>query len=485
MSEVVEIETAQVGAERRFVLGPAVLSFLVGGLNATLIVAVSVASGVIYHLGVYGTAGPVAGFVSVGCIVALVYMLPQIYRNELRLEVWLGRRRRRLGHVASAWLGAFAILMLIGFLSKTTDVFSRGWAVLFFVNGFILLLVFETQLVPSLRRLQHAGRISPRRLLLIGSAAEIADYYDNDVLIDGFEIAARLTVAPDPKAETCELGQAALRRAIGAAVDKARLLGVDDILVLWDWSKQWVIREILEGFSMMPVSVHIPAKGVLAATGKLQLSRIGGQTTLSLFSQSLTPIQSFIKRLFDIGMASVALVLLSPLFVVVALLIKLDSKGPVLFRQRRRGYNHREFAILKFRTMTTLDDGDVIAQARKDDPRITRVGWFLRKTNIDELPQFWNVLLGHMSVVGPRPHAVAHDRFFETRILAYPRRLNVRPGITGWAQVNGLRGETDTDEKMRQRVEYDLAYIDNWSLGFDLYILFLTIASPRSYRNAR
>jgi len=157
----------------------------------------------------------------------------------------------------------------------------------------------------------------------------------------------------------------------------------------------------------------------------------------------------------------------------------------VFFKQRRRGYNMAEFRIWKFRTMTTLEDGDTIKQAAEGDARITFPGAFLRRFSLDELPQLINVLKGEMSLVGPRPHAVAHDRFFERRIAGYPRRLNVKPGITGWAQVNGFRGATDTDEAMQLRVEHDIFYIDNCSVGFDLYILLLTLVSPKASQNAR
>jgi lipopolysaccharide/colanic/teichoic acid biosynthesis glycosyltransferase len=156
----------------------------------------------------------------------------------------------------------------------------------------------------------------------------------------------------------------------------------------------------------------------------------------------------------------------------------------VFFRQRRYGFNQQPFRIIKFRTMTTLDDGDVVPQATNDDRRVTRVGRFLRRWNIDELPQLVNVLKGDMSLVGPRPHALSHNREYERKISLYARRHNVRPGITGWAQVNGFRGCTDTDDKMRQRVDHDLYYIDNWSILLDLRILLLTVFSRRAYRNA-
>ncbi len=152
--------------------------------------------------------------------------------------------------------------------------------------------------------------------------------------------------------------------------------------------------------------------------------------------------------------------------------------------QRRYGFNQQPFRIIKFRTMRALDDGAVIPQARRDDPRLTRIGRWLRRWNIDEIPQLFNVLTGDMSLVGPRPHALSHDHDYERRISLYARRHNVKPGITGWAQINGYRGEIDSDEKIRKRVEHDLFYIDNWSLWLDLKIIARTVLSPAAYRNA-
>jgi exopolysaccharide biosynthesis polyprenyl glycosylphosphotransferase len=176
--------------------------------------------------------------------------------------------------------------------------------------------------------------------------------------------------------------------------------------------------------------------------------------------------------------------MLAPVFIGVAVAIKLDSPGPVLFRQRRYGFNQEPFRILKFRSMRALEDDARLRQAQRGDPRITRVGRWLRRSNIDELPQLLNVLKGDMSLVGPRPHALAHDQAFERDIARYARRHNVRPGITGWAQVNGWRGETDTPEKVRGRIEHDLYYIDHWSLLLDLTILLRTVFSAKAYRNA-
>lgn len=184
---------------------------------------------------------------------------------------------------------------------------------------------------------------------------------------------------------------------------------------------------------------------------------------------------ALLKRALDLFVAVSALIVLSPLFLLVAIAIKLDSSGPVLFRQRRMGQNSAVFWIYKFRSMTVSEDGPVIIQATRDDRRVTRVGRFLRATSIDELPQLINVLLGQMSLVGPRPHAIAHDHEFDQKFDLFSRRRRVKPGITGWAQVNGFRGETRTPEDVKGRMEYDLYYIDHWSIWFDLEILARTL----------
>ena len=179
------------------------------------------------------------------------------------------------------------------------------------------------------------------------------------------------------------------------------------------------------------------------------------------------------------------LILLWPLLLLVAILIKFDTPGPVLFRQTRLGFNNDPIQVLKFRSMTTYDETqDEFRQAARNDPRVTRVGRVIRRTNIDELPQLLNVLRGEMSMVGPRPHAVAHNDMFADQICRMFRRHNVKPGITGWAQVNGLRGETDTFDKMQKRIDHDLYYVDNWSFFFDLKIMIMTVISRQAYTNA-
>jgi putative colanic acid biosynthesis UDP-glucose lipid carrier transferase len=197
-----------------------------------------------------------------------------------------------------------------------------------------------------------------------------------------------------------------------------------------------------------------------------------------------TGTNDLVKRLSDIVLASIILVMISPILLALAIGVKMSSPGPIVFKQRRNGLDGEEIVVYKFRSMRTQDNGPVVKQATKDDPRITPFGAFIRKTSLDELPQFINVLQGRMSIVGPRPHAVAHNEEYRRLIKAYMVRHKVRPGITGWAQVNGLRGETETIDKMQARVEYDLEYLRNWSLGLDLQIIISTIRLMIFDRNA-
>jgi putative colanic acid biosynthesis UDP-glucose lipid carrier transferase len=191
-----------------------------------------------------------------------------------------------------------------------------------------------------------------------------------------------------------------------------------------------------------------------------------------------------VKLLFDYVAATACILLFAPLMLCIAVAIKLDSPGPVFFRQRRHGFNHRIIGIYKFRSMTVVENGERIVQARKNDPRVTRVGKFLRRTSLDELPQLFNVLRGEMSLVGPRPHALAHNQLYRDRLDRYASRHRVKPGMTGWAQIKGLRGPTEDPEKMRLRVRMDLHYIENWSLWLDLKIIAITPFVGFIHRNA-
>jgi putative colanic acid biosynthesis UDP-glucose lipid carrier transferase len=205
---------------------------------------------------------------------------------------------------------------------------------------------------------------------------------------------------------------------------------------------------------------------------------------IELQRKPLNAFELAFKRVIDLVFAAIALIVLSPLLILVAVAIRLDSPGPVLFRQRRRGFNGRQFCIVKFRTMSVLEDGKSISQATPGDQRITRLGKLLRRASIDELPQLWNVLTGSMSLVGPRPHALAHDNEFDKTVGHYAVRHHVKPGLTGWAQVHGCRGPTPTVADVKRRVELDLWYIDNWNFRLDCLIILRTVLEVVRGRNA-
>lgn len=274
---------------------------------------------------------------------------------------------------------------------------------------------------------------------------------------------------------------------LGALKDTApfiRAHGVHEVYITLPLGSQPRIVELLEQLQGTTASIfYVPdVFGISIIQGRLQ--DMNGVPVVGICDTPFTGTNQLMKRISDIVLASVILVLISPLLLAIAIGVKLTSPGPVLFRQRRNGLDGGEIVVWKFRSMRTQDDGAVVKQATKDDPRITPFGAFLRRTSLDELPQFVNVLQGRMSIVGPRPHAVAHNELYRQMIKAYMVRHKVKPGITGWAQVNGQRGETDTLDKMRARVEYDLEYLRNWSLGLDLQIIARTVKLVFFDRNA-
>ena len=222
--------------------------------------------------------------------------------------------------------------------------------------------------------------------------------------------------------------------------------------------------------------------GINVIQGRMR--NMGGLPVVSLLESPFVGLNGLIKRVSDIVLASLILVLISPLLVAVAIGVRLSSPGPIVFRQRRGGLDGEDIVVYKFRSMRVMEDGERVTQASRGDPRITRFGAFIRRTSLDELPQFVNVLQGRMSIVGPRPHAVAHNEQYRALVRAYMLRHKVKPGITGWAQVNGLRGETETVDKMAERVRHDIEYLRNWSLLMDLRIIARTIKLTLTDRNA-
>src|SRR6266700_6162599 len=264
----------------------------------------------------------------------------------------------------------------------------------------------------------------------------------------------------------------------------SRTLQCETMLILFDSDSMNAVSRAVDALSELPVKVQLLPTAMLNFMHCSRVGYYGRARVLEIASGPRWVADRLLKRALDLTVASAAAVLMMPFMLVVAALIKLDSPGPVLFRQVRHGFNNKPINVLKFRTMTAEQDEGQFRQATRGDARITRVGRVLRRTNIDELPQLLNVIRGDMSLVGPRPHAVSHNQMFDGQIARLSRRHRVKPGITGWTQVNGLRGETDSLEKMQRRLDYDLYYIDRWSLSFDIEILLRTALSRKSYQNA-
>ncbi|MCB1985413.1 MAG: undecaprenyl-phosphate glucose phosphotransferase [Burkholderiales bacterium] len=259
---------------------------------------------------------------------------------------------------------------------------------------------------------------------------------------------------------------------------------IDMIFISLPMTSQPRVQQLVEQFSDTTTSIYFLPDIYIFDLLQAQLDHIGNMPIVSLGESPYAGIGGALKIGSDYIFAILILIFLSPLMLCIALAVKLSSPGPVIFKQRRYGYNGEEIIVYKFRSMTVTENGENIVQAKRNDQRVTPIGSFLRRTSLDELPQFLNVLQGHMSVVGPRPHAVAHNETYRKLIRGYMMRHKTKPGITGWAQVNGWRGETDVLEKMEKRVEYDLYYLNNWSLWFDIWIIIRTVWTVLNRNNA-
>ncbi|MCO6391936.1 undecaprenyl-phosphate glucose phosphotransferase [Aliihoeflea aestuarii] len=383
-----------------------------------------------------------------------------------------------LPRMALVMTAAFALLAMAGFFLKISAEFSRVWFAGWLVAGLALMLLTRLVLSALIRRWARDGTME-RRALIVGGGkpAEtlirtIEQDPDNDIRICGIfddrdDARSPAVVAGYPK-----LG------SVAELVEFARMARVDMLIVSLPLSAQSRVLSLLKRLWVLPVDIRLSAHSSQLRFRPRAYSYVGSVPMLDIFDKPINDWDSVAKRLFDIAFSLAGLIVFSPVMIATAIAIKLDSKGPVFFKQKRHGFNNEVIEVWKFRSMYA-DQSDPQARkvVTKGDPRVTRVGRFIRKTSIDELPQFFNSLGGSLSLVGPRPHALkgfSQDRLFEEVVDGYFARHRVKPGVTGWAQINGLRGEIDHDDKIRRRTEYDLDYIENWSLGFDLKILLLT-----------
>ncbi|MCG6857840.1 MAG: undecaprenyl-phosphate glucose phosphotransferase [Salaquimonas sp.] len=389
--------------------------------------------------------------------------------------------RRFLPQFAKAAAGftvAMIMLVVIAFFIKISTQYSRLWFGSWYLLGLGFLFLYRGAVSVYVHRAVTSGRLE-RRAVIVGGGEPAAELIrsleaqrDSDIRICGIFDDRGGQRSPAVVAGYPKLG------TVPELVEFARKARIDMLIVSLPLSAEQRVLQLLKRLWVLPVDIRLSAH-----TNKLRFrprsyTYEGSVPFLDLFEKPIANWDAIMKRAFDIVFSAVAIVALSPLMAATALAIRLESKGPAIFRQKRFGFNNEVIEVLKFRSMYhEMSDPDAKQVVTKGDPRVTRVGRFIRKTSIDELPQLFNVLKGELSLVGPRPHAVnAHtdNKLWDEVVDGYFARHKVRPGVTGWAQINGWRGEIDSDEKIRERVNCDLYYIENWSLLFDLYILMLT-----------
>lgn len=396
------------------------------------------------------------------------------------------RLRPQIVRIWAAWLGGVVpALLFAAFIAKESDTYSRLVVSLWFGLTPLLISIWRTFTVVVLRELRSRG-YNIRGAAIVGMtelgahlAEQIRDVPMLGLRVHGFY--------DDREEGRCHPIAESLGERAGSLQDlvlAAKSGEVDLIYIALPLRAEPRINELLRQLSDTTASVYLAADFYVFDLLHARWGTLGEVPTMSLYETPFYGVDGWLKRIEDIILGTLIVLVVSIPMLIIGLLVKLTSPGPALFRQRRYGLNGEVIDVLKFRTMRVIESDDNIKQATSNDPRITKLGAFLRRTSLDELPQFFNVLEGSMSIVGPRPHAVAHNELYRKKIRGYMLRHKVKPGITGWAQVNGWRGETDTLDKMERRVEHDLDYIRNWSLLWDLQIIALTVFGAGSRRNA-
>ncbi|MFA5899053.1 MAG: undecaprenyl-phosphate glucose phosphotransferase [Hyphomicrobium sp.] len=395
---------------------------------------------------------------------------------------------RQMPRVLLSWTAAFSLLLAGVFLFKVGYEFSRVWFVTWYAAGIVVLLAERLVVAGLVRHWTRQGRLY-RRAAIYGSG-EISEKLLNDLELD-VDADIRITGIFDDRGDDRTAPMVAGYPRLGGLsqlVSFARTSRLDLVIVALPITAEKRVNEVTRSLAVLPAEVKLPARSTELRFTTSTYSRIGNVAMIDLLEKPIADWGSVAKWTFDKLVGGLALLLLAPLMAAVAVAIKLDSRGPVMFRQKRYGFNNELVEVFKFRSMY-VDRCDATASklVTKDDPRVTRVGRFIRKTSIDELPQLFNVLMGNLSLVGPRPHALeakAAGNLYDAVVEGYFARHKVKPGITGWAQINGWRGETDTPEKILKRVEYDIYYIENWSLLLDVFILLKTPIALLKSENA-
>jgi Undecaprenyl-phosphate glucose phosphotransferase len=434
-----------------------------------------------YQLFTSGTPWNLNFHVGAGATAALLYLL--IGRSSGFYQVAdMFSVRRNTSAILWQWFQTSLLLALLAFLFRIGVQFSRGSIVCFGVLAAVLLFASRNLMKAALALAVRKGRVQGRRVVVVGLRDELATIGQADLL-------RRFGLTEVERIELPNGGSWSLtvNKSILASLDQALALARDragEVVLALSWNDTQSIDLVKDRLRSSPLPVQLlPDQKIRHLIDNPAFS-VNRSLSIEIQRAPLSKLERFTKRVLDIAGALLALLMLSPLMLLTALAIKIESPGPAVFRQQRSGFNANQFQIFKFRTMTVMEDGNRVTQATRHDPRITKLGWVLRATSIDELPQLFNVLLGEMSLVGPRPHAVAHDDYYGALLSDYAFRHHVKPGITGWAQINGCRGGTAQVELMKRRLDFDLWYIGNWNLGLDLLILFRTLIEVVRHRNA-
>jgi undecaprenyl-phosphate galactose phosphotransferase/putative colanic acid biosynthesis UDP-glucose lipid carrier transferase len=414
-----------------------------------------------YHLITGDAHSSLGSAFAYGLYVGASYVLISCF-DTLNLKQLLNVPARQ---IAWNFIVSLSIFLAVIFLLKVGTVFSRAQFLMFSFGGLALLLANRRLFSLALKTKLVRFALKPQRIAIVGKLSEIARAR-RELLSDTSEFSV---------VETFEVGGLDDTSGLDKAIELSRSGSVDYILVAMPWSDAKPLEDTLCKLREQALPVMLLPDACASHFITQPVIPLAELPAYVVKRAALTPFEQLLKRCSDIVIALGALIVLWPIFLLAAIAIKLESGGPVFFQQRRCGFNNREFTILKFRTMYTCEDGEAVRQVTRNDPRVSKVGGFLRRTSIDELPQLLNVLRGEMAIVGPRPHAIAHDKAWAHVVEFYALRHHIKPGITGLAQVNGCRGETETKAKISDRVRYDLQYIDSWSFWHDIQIIFKTL----------
>ncbi|WP_375311194.1 undecaprenyl-phosphate glucose phosphotransferase [Bradyrhizobium sp. A5] len=449
-------------------------------LDLTVILLSCAVAGGGYQLLVNHDLPNLPSYCAIGILAGLLYVLRMGGRGHYRLPEAMAPALET-GAIISGWFVTALLLALLAFLLKIGPSYSRGAFVTFNLLTPLLLLAARNLSKASLSIAVSHKIVGWRPIVLIGFSDEIAALREQRILTRVGAGDIKTFVLSEPASPVTTLTDANILRS---ACDFARRQDCREILLALPWTDAGHLERVRGHLKTLPVTVWLLPDANIRLLTRDAASECIRTLALHVQRAPLSEAECLIKRTVDIVLSTLALLFFSPLLAITAIAIKLDSPGPIIFRQERKGFNKKHFTIFKFRTMTVQENGPAVAQAIRDDPRVTDLGRILRSMSVDELPQLFNVLKGDMSLVGPRPHALAHDDQFEKMLSNYSNRQHVKPGITGWAQCNGARGATPSVDHIAQRVRLDLWYINNWSLKLDARILIKTLSEVLKQRNA-